>query len=320
MAFTPKTRKYLVAFLIIGWLFTLIYSFLRHPPQYPPQVKKLYRDNRVLMGTFWEVTSPDKEAAGIVFAETSRLEQLLSKYIPDSEISRLNKAGKLKVSPDTFYIIKKSRELCSATGGAFDITVAPLVDLWGFTDRKFRVPEAAEIREVLTRVGSDKIILHENDNVVEFKIPGMKIDLGGIAKGYALDCAVKKLKAKNIRSCLINAGGQVYALGDKFGQSWKVAVQGARKAEITGALELKNQSASTSGDYQQYFLIGNKRYCHIIDPATGYPAQAGIASVTVISGSGTEADAFSTAVFVLGKEKAKTLARKFNNLEIKITE
>ncbi|MDP2831205.1 MAG: FAD:protein FMN transferase, partial [Candidatus Omnitrophota bacterium] len=166
----------------------------------------------------------------------------------------------------------------------------------------------------------DKIILHEKDNVVEFKLPGMKIDLGAIAKGFALDCAVKKLKENNVASCLINAGGQVYALGDNFGQSWKIAIQGARKPEIRGILKLKNKSASTSGDYQQYFLRGNKRYCHIFNPKTGYPAESGISSVTVIADSALEADALSTSIFVLGKEKAKALAMKFSNLEIKITE
>jgi len=321
MAFSAKTRRYLVVFLIIGWSITLIYTVLRtNPSKYPLKTKRLYRDNRLLMGTFWQVSSPNKQASAIVFSEASRIEQLLSKYIATSEVSRLNRLGKLKVSPDTFYIIKKSQEFCFKTSGAFDITVAPLVELWGFTSQQYSVPEDNKIKAVLGLVGSDKIILHEKDNMVEFKIPGTKIDLGGIAKGYALDCAVKKLKENNINSCLINAGGQVYALGDKFGQAWKIAIQGARKSEITGTLELKNKSASTSGDYQQYFLIGNKRYCHILNPKTGYPAESGISSVTVIAESGLEADALSTAVFVLGKEKAKELTAKFINLEIKITQ
>jgi len=107
------------------------------------------------------------------------------------------------------------------TSGAFDITVAPLVDLWGFTGHEARVPGNAEIKDTLKLVGSDKIILHENDNVIEFKSPGMKVDLGAIAKGYAVDCAVAKLKLAGIKSCLINAGGQIYALGDKSGSPWK---------------------------------------------------------------------------------------------------
>lgn len=300
----------------------MVYSAVRfnHRGALWLKTKQLYHNNRLLMGTFWEVTSPDKRAGAIVFSEAARIEQLLSKYIDSSEVSRLNRSGKLKVSPDTFYIIKKSREFWDKSSGAFDITVGPLVDLWGFTDQHYLVPTADKIKAVLALVGSDKIILHEKDNVIEFKIPGMKIDLGGIAKGFALDCAVKKLKENNIHNCLINAGGQIFALGEKSGQPWKIGIRGARKSEIAGTLELKNKSASTSGDYQQYFLIGSKRYSHILDPKTGYPARSGIISVTVIADSGLEADALSTAVFVLGKEKIKDLEEKFNNLEIKITE
>ena len=321
MAFSAKIRRYLVVFLILGWSITLIYSLQRiNSPNYLLKTKRLYRNNRLLMGTFWEVTSPNKEASAIVFSEANRIEQLLSKYIQSSEVSQLNRLGKLKVSADTFYIIKKSQEFCRLTQGAFDITVAPLVDLWGFSNQEFQVPSENKIQAVLELVGSDKIILHENDNVVEFKIPGMKIDLGGIAKGFALDCAVKKLKENNIDSCLINAGGQVYALGDKFGQAWIIAIAGTGKSKIAGKLALRNKSASTSGDYQQYFLIGNKRYCHIFNPKTGYPAESGISSVTVIADNGLDADALSTSVFVLGKEKAKELAAIFSNLEIKITE
>jgi thiamine biosynthesis lipoprotein len=148
----------------------------------------------------------------------------------------------------------------------------------------------------------------------------MKIDLGAIAKGFALDCAVSKLKEKNISSCLINAGGQIYALGERSGAPWKVAIQNPRKPEITGILELKDKSASTSGDYEQFFLKNGKRYSHILNPATGYPADSGIISVTVIMDNGLAADALSTAIFVLGKTKGAELASKFNNIETKITE
>ena len=322
MAFSTKIRRYLVFLLIIGWLFNLSYLILhsKKPGDHRQETTQLYRDNRLLMGTFWEIVSPDKRASAIVFAEAGRIENLLSKYIPDSEISRLNRTGKLKVSPDTFYIIKRSKEFWQISQGAFDISVAPLVDLWGFTSQKFNVPAEDLIKATLKLVGSDKIILHEKDNVVEFKLPGMKIDLGAIAKGFALDCAVKLLKEKNINSCLINAGGQVYALGEKSGHPWKVAIQSPRKQEITGTLELKNKSASTSGDYEQFFFNNGKRYCHIINPATGYPADAGIFSVTVVANNSLTADALSTTIFVLGKSKGAELAAKFNNIEIKIIE
>ena len=311
MVYSQRTRIFLVALLIICWGLVLIK--LKKPAQ-------LYHDNRLLMGTFWEVSSSNKEASTIVFREASRIEQLLSKYIPTSEISQLNRTGKLRVSVDTFYIIKKSMEFWRLSDGAFDITVEPLVALWGFNSQEHTVPADEKIKSALALIGSDKIILHEKDNVVEFKLPGMQIDLGGIAKGFALDCVVGKLREKNISSCLINAGGQVYALGENSHKPWKVAIKNPRKPEITATLKLKNQSASTSGDYEQFFFKDGKRYCHIINPKTGYPAESGIISVTVIAPSSLEADALSTAIFILGKDKGRDLAKQFNHTEIKISE
>jgi len=284
------------------------------------QNQQLYRDNRVMMGTFVQVISPSKEAGVIVFAEFQRIENLLSKYKPDSEVSRLNKLGKLRVSPDTFYIIKGAKEFWQASDGAFDITVAPLVDLWGFTDKNYSIPKEERIKNTLRLVGSGKIILHEADNVVEFMLSGMKIDLGAIAKGYALDCAVKKLKESGINSCLINAGGQVYCLGDRFGRPWKIAIKEPRGTKITSYLQLKDKSVSTSGDYEQYFIKARRRYNHILNPKTGYPADSGVYSVTVIAQDGLTADALSTAIFVSGKEKGLALAKKFSGTEVSIVE
>ncbi|MFA5145159.1 MAG: FAD:protein FMN transferase [Candidatus Omnitrophota bacterium] len=281
--------------------------------------QQLYTDNRVMMGTIVETTSVYKEASGIVFSEMERIDGLLSKYKPDSEVSELNRSGKLNASPDTFSIIKKAKEFWQASGGAFDITVAPLLDLWGFTNGQYCLPREKEIKNTLKLIGSDKIILREDNSVVEFRLSGMKIDLGAIAKGYALDCAADKLRKAGIKSCLINAGGQVYALGDKFGKPWKIAIKGPRGGNFIGYLELKNKSAATSGDYEQYFIKNNTRYQHIINPKTGYPANSGIVSVTVIASDGLTADCLSTAIFVLGKEKGKALAKSFST-EVKIIE
>jgi len=282
------------------------------------QNQRLYKESRIMMGTIIEVTSAHKEAAGIVFGELERLENLLSKYKPESEVSQLNKRAKLKVSPETFYILKKSKEFWQLSSGAFDVTVAPLVDLWGFTNKNFTVPADEEIKNILNLIGSDKILLHNRDNVIEFKFSGMKIDLGAIAKGYAVDCAVRKLKEKGIDSCLINAGGQVYCLGTKFGLPWRVAIRAPRGRGIAGYLELTNRSVATSGDYEQYFIKNNKRYAHIFNPKTGYPANSGVISVTVIAPDGLTSDALATAIFVLGKEKGQKLAERFKGVEVKI--
>lgn len=284
------------------------------------QSQHLYKDTQVIMGTFVEVISPHKDAAKIAFEEIKRIDGLLSKYKENSEISRLNKFGRLKVSPETFYIIKKARKFWLASDGAFDITVAPLIDLWGFTDKKYYLPKGDEVKKALNMIGFDKIIFNSDNNMVKFKIPGMQIDLGGIAKGYAVDCAVNKLKEKGIKSCLINAGGQTHCLGNKFGRPWRVAIRNPRKGDLLDYLELQDKAVATSGDYEQYFVRGERRYSHILNPKTGYPADSGVISVTVIANDGITADALSTSIFVLGKKKGEELAKRFTDVQIKIIE
>ena len=282
--------------------------------------KNLYRNERLMMGTFVEVISPNPEAGKIVFNEFRRIESLLSRFDSRSEISQLNRSGSLKVSPETFYIIKKSKEFWQASNGAFDITVAPLEDIWGFTNKQYRVPRKEELACALELTGSDKIILQDIDSVIKFKLPTMQVDLGGIAKGYAIDCAVKKLKGSGVTSCLINAGGQIYCLGDKFSKPWRVALKDPRKKGFTGYLDLKDKSVATSNSYEQYFLKERKRYSHIFNPKTGYPVDNQVISVTVIADDGLTADVLATAIFVLGKNEGEKLAGQFKGVKVRITE
>lgn len=276
----------------------------------------LYSDNRLLMGTTIEVVSPDKRACQIVFDEIARVEKLLSIYDPESEIARLNRFGFIKASPETAFIVKKAIEFCRASEGAFDITVGSLVDAGGFKNNAFRVPTSAQIRGLLKTVGCDKIILNECDNVIQFKLSGVKINLGGIGKGFALDSAVKELRKHKIRSCLINAGGQVYALGRCFDKPWKLGIRDPRGKRLIGFLVLENQSVSTSADDQRFFIKEGRRYRHIIDPATGYPATSGLISVSVVASDGVTADALSTAIIVLGAKKGRELLRKFPGAQL----
>jgi len=244
----------------------------------------------------------------------------LSKYDPESEVFRLNESGKLAVSPETFLLLVKAREFWVLTSGAFDVTVAPLMDIWGFSDKKYRLPADEEINRAKKAVGSDKILLNAGDFMVEFSAPGMKIDLGAIAKGYAVDCAVRKLKEKGIKNCLINAGGDIYCLGAKNGRPWKVAIKNPREPGVVEYLDLQDKAVATSGDYEQYFTAGDKRFPHIFDPKTGYPADSGVISVTVIANDCLSADALATSIFVLGKDSALELAKKFPDTEVKILE
>jgi len=303
--------KSLIVFSVLCSLFSVLSGC---------QSPHLYKDSQAMMGTFVEVISPDKEAGDIVFKEIKRIEDLLSKYQEDSEVVRLNRLGSLKVSPDTFYILQKAKEFWQLSNGLFDVSVGPLMDLWGFTEKKYHLPRQEEINNALKMVGFDKIIFNPDNNVVKFKVRGMKIDLGAIAKGYAVDCAVKKLKEYGIKRCLVNAGGQIYCLGDKFGKPWRIAVRHPRKDGIWDYLELKDRAVSTCGDYEQYFIKGDKRYNHILNPRTGYPIDSGIVSATVIAHDGLTADALATSIFVLGKEKGEALAKKFRGVEVKIIE
>lgn len=287
---------------------------------YGCQSQHLYKDTQAMMGTFVEVVSPDRRAPQIVFSEIRRLEKLLSKYDPASEVARLNQSGRMSVSPETFFMIKKSLEFCQISDGAFDITVSSLLDLWGFTNKNYVVPKEEQVKNTLSLVGSDKIILQNTNNMVEFTVLGMKIDLGAIAKGFALDCAADKLRKNRINSCLINCGGQVYCLGDKFGEPWKVAIKDPRGKDVIGYLELKDKSVATSGDYEQYFIRKGRRYAHIFNPRTGYPADSGIISVTVIAPDGLTADALATAVFILGKSRGEALVKRFPGVQVRIIE
>jgi len=276
------------------------------------EYKPLHKETRLLMGTFVEVISPYKEAINLAFTEMEKLDKLLSKYNPDSEISQLNKNGSMKVSKDTFDIMKKSKFFWEKSSGLFDITVGPLVDLWGFTDRNFKIPSDEQIKETLKIVGSDKIILHEENSMVELAVVGMKLDLGAIAKGYAVDAAAQKLKENSIDSALINAGGNIYCIGDNNGKPWNIAVKNPFEAnEYAGEIQIKDRAVATSGDYEQFFIMGGNNYTHIINPKTGYPVKSNLSSVTVTASDATTADALSTILFIVGKEGSKAILDQF---------
>lgn len=283
-----------------------------------------FKETRMLMGTYIQITSYDWRASAIAFDEIKRIEDLLSKYDEKSEVSRLNRIGKSSVSLDTMYVIRKAKQLWLVTGGAFDPTVGPLLDVWGFTDKKYRFPSEEEIALAKKKVGMDKVVIDDDKNMITLTVPGMKLDLGGIAKGYAVDCAVARLKQAHVRSCLINAGGDIYCLGKKpDGTPWRVALQDPRRehyAVPAEFFELVNKAIVTSGDYEQFFMKDNKRYSHIFDPNTGWPAASGVVSVTVTAPDCLTADALATSLFVMGKEKGSQFLKKFPLVEATMIE
>jgi thiamine biosynthesis lipoprotein len=230
-----------------------------------------------------------------------------------SEIYKINVSAGLKpikVSKETLDLIKEAINIAKLSDGAFDISIGAITKEWGFIDGNYRLPEKKDIAKSLRLV--DYNLIKINDDKVELSKSGMYLDLGGIAKGYAVDYVYNFLKSHNVKRAIIDAGGTIKTLGsplDKRG--WKIGVKDPEDSKkVIGALYLEpGLAVATSGDYERYFIKDGVKYHHILDPKTGYPVYH-CKSVTVVSNSATLADALSTAIFVLGQEKGMKLAEK----------
>lgn len=268
------------------------------------------------MDTIMSVTAygnNSKNAVKKVEKEINRLDSLLSVQNKNSEIYKINKSKNLSPSEEVLEIIKRSKEISKITNNAFDITTEPLTRAWGFcngVDNK--VPDKKEIKAILKNVGA------KNINIDNGKIKlnqNTSIDLGAIAKGYASYKANKILSDNKITSALISLGGNVRAIGSKpDGSPWIVGIADPDDtSQQIGTLSVKDTSVITSGGYQRFFESNGKKYHHIINPHTGYPAESGLKSVTIVSEDDTLADALSTALFVMGLDKATEFYKENNN-------
>ena len=255
------------------------------------------------------------EAVKASFKEVKRIEALLSCHIENSEISKINKLAhieKQKVSNETAKVLKKALWLCQKTGGAFDITLKPLSDLWNIKAEKPKIPTDEEIKNTLSIVGYENIEI--DGNFVSFKKKGVQIDLGGAAKGYCADRVKEVLKSHGIKNALIDLGGNIYALGkNEQGKNWRIGLQkpGGKRGEYFSIEELSGKSAVSSGSYERYFEKNGKIYHHIMDRKTGYPSNSGLVSVTAISENSFEADMLSTAIFVMGADEFEKIKSEF---------
>jgi thiamine biosynthesis lipoprotein len=263
------------------------------------------------MGTVVEVTSADPRAHEIVCAEFARLEKVFSLFDPSSELSKLNETGQGIASADLFRVLIKAKEFYELSAGAFDVTIAPLSLLWKRAIRQRRLPSDQEIAEGLSLVGFDAVYLDPKTRTVRLLKSGARIDLGGIAKGYAVDCAVAKLRAAGVQSALVNAGGNLYGLGSRGRRPWGIGIRDPRNAgRVLRRVDIADMAVATAGDYEQYFVFENRRYSHIINPMTGRPADADTVSATVVAPDAVAADALST-VFMLvpGSQVSAILSR-----------
>ena len=236
--------------------------------------------------------------------EINRLDKLLSVQKENSEIFKLNQSKKMTVSEDTLTLITRSKEIYTLTDGAFDISCEPLIREWGFySGLKNKVPSQLVIENALEGVGAEHIKIKDSTVTLD---DNTSLDLGGIAKGYASHKAAEILKEYGVTSALMSLGGNVRAVGSKpDGESWSVAVTDPDvNSKSIGTLKISDKAVVTSGGYQRYFEENGQTYHHIIDTKTGYPADSGLKSVTIVSDDDALADALSTALFVMGLEKS----------------
>lgn len=283
-----------------------------------------YVETRFLLGTTCNITifggDPDT-AFEEVFGRIEEIESRMSVNIPDSEVSRINgTAGKrpVEVSEDTLYVIQRALRVSRLSGGAFDITVGPLVNLWGIGTEDSRVPENDEIDSLLPLVDYRKVVVDESARTVFLEEPGMRIDLGGVAKGYAADEAVRILKSLGVSRGIIDFGGNIELFGEKPGREpWRIGIQkpDADRGSYVGIVEVEEAAVVSSGSYERYFIEGGSRYHHILNPSTGYPVRNSLESVSVVHPNSTEADALSTAAFSLGLEEGMALIESLENAE-----
>jgi len=270
------------------------------------------------------------------FNEIKRIDLLMNVFNPNSEVALLNQRGETKVSPETKEVIQRAIEFSKITKGAFDITCYPICNLWKKAEKQDKIPTKKQLSYTVSLVGYHSIVIQGNR--VKFSQKGMQITLGGIAKGYAVDKAIQVLKKQGVTQALVNAGGDMYCLGEGpkeqtvrekiqqfflflFGKGlkekkWEIGIQDPRnKDKIIGIIKVKDKGVATSGDYQRYVTIQGKRFSHIVNPATGLTVQDVPMSVTIIAPDATTADALATGVFVLGPEMGIKLINRLSGVE-----
>ena len=283
-----------------------------------PAADQLFSDSRPAMGTKFTiyVYAPNQQTAtaafNAAFDEIERLEEALSNYRDTSELSRINREAAVHAvttDPEVFGFLHISFDYARRSGGAFDITVGPLMRAWGFFRGQGHYPTPAQLAAAREHVGWQHVHLDATNRTVRFDERGVELDPGGIGKGFAVDRVVTVLRDAGIRAALIDAGGStMYAMGAPPGHAgWAVRVpQPADKSRTLSTVLLRDTSLSTSGNYEKFFRLNGHVYCHIMDPRTGEPVQ-GMLQTTVIAGNGTTSDALSTAIFVLGPRGSQAL-------------
>ncbi|MDD2365740.1 MAG: FAD:protein FMN transferase [Desulfuromonadaceae bacterium] len=292
-----------------------------------------YSSDRFLMDTLISIkvygsdSEALKEAVASAYSEMHRIASLTDAFpkigtpeYRESDACRINQqagVAPVVVDKDTFKILKMAKHYSELSEGAFDVTVGPLMDLWGFGGKNPHIPSPESIKSALSLVNSRDLILNEQERTAFLAKRGMKLDLGAIAKGYATEKAIQSLKASGISKALIDAGGNIRVLGRNLhGTQWRIGIKDPRKQNaVVAILQLEDSSAVTSGDYYRFFEVDGKRYHHIIDPRSGYPAGENM-TVTTLTADAALADVLSTLFFVLPPEKAVQMAENLDGVDL----
>lgn len=287
---------------------------------------------QLVMGTFARIVVVAKNAdtgaqcveAGL--AEIRKVDELMSDYKEDSEITRINDRAAqraVQVSETTYDVLQKSVEFSQLTDGAFDITVGPLVDLFHKAKTEQIAPTPEQIAQAKEKVGFEKLIMDDKNRTIRFAAEGMRLDLGGIAKGYGVDKAIEAARRCGAIGVMVDIGGDVRCFGvpPEGRDHWRIglqdpnsAVEGVSGGGLVLTLTVTNAAVATSGDYQQFVMIEGRRYSHIMNRKTGTSVE-GLSSVTIIADNATDADALATSVSVMGPEKGVALIEKLPNIE-----
>lgn len=276
-----------------------------------------------VLDTYCKVIIYDKSSEQVLDKAFDKLNEInvkMNASNEDSEISKISKQaglGYVKVSDDTYYVIKKGIEFSELTGGKFDITVGPLVKLWGIISPNPHVPTEQELKATLPLIDYKNVLLDDANKSVMLKVKGMALDLGGIAKGYAGDAVAKVLQDNGVKHAIIDLGGNVMTLGSKpDGSNWRIGIQDpySTRGEYLGIVSTTNKAVVTSGIYERYFEKDGKIYHHIMDTKTGYPVDNNLESVTIITGESINGDALAKA-FTMGLEKGMEFVKQQKGIE-----
>ncbi|MGX1929591.1 FAD:protein FMN transferase [Flagellimonas sp. 2504JD4-2] len=311
---------------IFPFLLSCFFLWSAHGQQKDVTVRRTMK----LMGTRFEITvvAPNEDIGYInideAASEIERIEKIISSWDENSETSLINRnAGikPVKVSPELFGLIERAKKISEITDGAFDISYASMDNIWKFDGSMKGMPSEGEIKSSIAKIGHEKILLNAEEQTVYLTKPGMRIGFGAIGKGYAADRAKELMVSKQVKAGIINASGDLTTWGTKVtGEKWLVGIANPlSKEKVFSWLPVVESSVATSGNYEKYIIINDKKYSHIIDPRTGYPT-SGINSVSVFAKNAELCDAMATAVFTMGRDSGIHLINQIDGVEVVVVD